>query len=343
MSSASVPLRRLLQTKNGFTFVEMMISVAIIGILTLTLPAVLKISLAGTSAIEARNSLKSGAQNAINHIGANLVQSKRVFENSANDGPFLGRIQLGGAPSAIAGSTLPIINEYGSLSVNSTDFLQTNVGNLLFFASTDSPVDLTVTNSGSTNQTVRIDLYHFNYYYLAYSVTGTIGAQKEIDLWEWHSIKYADYNEIESIPDAVASSHTATALNGVGISYAWNPSATAVSSAFFTLSTNSITAASNHTIPAASSGNMIPMLTGTMSLGFRSSVSPNTGTAFPSSVPVPLFAAASGTFPSGFEIAVVGPNSARQVLIRLVTAAQGALNHYIANESLVVMSARDLW
>ena len=311
--------------------------------IVLALPSLLKISLGGLSATEARNSINSGAQNAISHIDSTLVQSKRVFEGSANDSAFLSRIQTNGAPSAITGSKSPLINEYGSLSINSTDFIQSNVGNQLFFASTDSPIDLTVKKSGTTNQTVRIDLYHFNYYYLAYSTTGSIGNQKEIDLWEWHSVKYADYNEILSIPDAIASSNTATALHNAGYPYAWNPSATAVGSAFFTLSTNTITTAPNHNIPASSSANMIPVLTGTMSLGFRSSVSPNTGTSFPSSVTVPVYAAASGAFPSGLEIAVVGPNSARQVLIRLVMVAQGALSNYIAQENIVVIAARDLW
>jgi prepilin-type N-terminal cleavage/methylation domain-containing protein len=330
---------------DGVTLVELMIAIAVAGVLALAAPALFRLALWDLSNLEAHSAMKSAAQATINNIGATLTQSKRIFQNNSSDNLFLSHVGLGSAPAAIAGSALPVVNTYGSLSPSSGSFSAADVGNCLFIASVAPAIDNLVHNGLGSTETIRIDTYQFNYYYLAQAPSGTMGSKAKIDLWEWHSVSYADADEITAIADATASSNTIRALAAAGIQYAWSPSTPTFSAAFFQISSTTMAAQPNHTIQVSSSDKMLNLLVGSMSSGFHFSVSPNTGNGFNTNTTVPLFATASNQFPSGFEIAMIGPNTARQVFMRLVLVAQGAFSssNYVTHEVSVVMTARDLW
>ena len=60
---------------------------------------------------------------------------------------------------------------------------------------------------------------------------------------------------------------------------------------------------------------------------------------------VPLFAQPvvdQPLFPSGFEVKVVGPSSGRRLLTRLVLLAASPTGHDVVQESLRVLTLRDL-
>jgi prepilin-type N-terminal cleavage/methylation domain-containing protein len=330
------------RSDGGYTLVELMITVAIVGIMTASIIPLFKLAQYGLSSGESRSSLKTVGENSVNRIVHQLEQCKRIFENNASDNAFKSRAQLTGLPSALTGSALPIIEENGGISPSTTTFVAGGVGNSLFFAAIDQPVTVSVADSALVTQTLRLDVYHFVYYYLG-TDSGYIQTTRKINLWEWQSVKYVDYNQIVGIVDATEKTHALTALSAAGYPYSWNPSTTTVTAAFFTIAGGALTAAPNHDIPEASGKQLISIVTGILGSGYAYSISPNTSASFQTSATVPLFATASGLFPSGFEVVVVGPNSARQVFVRLVLVAAGGFKNINSQATTALVSARDLW
>lgn len=325
--------------------VELLITSAIMAILVLAVVPVFTVTQRGITSSEAHSSLKNGAQKAVNQVQHDLLESKRIFENTANDTAFLARVQLSGAPAALAGSKLPVMEENGSLSPGTTVFFSTSVGNSLFFASVDTPLDLAVADSLGATSTVRIDRYHFHYYYLAQDTEGgAISDKVKRQLWHWESVPYADHEQLANIADGVKRSSAAAGLYGNNVLYAWNASATSANAAFYDLSSGgNITANAGHNIPKQSAERIMDFKTGLTAGGYRYSVCPNTGGTFNPPHAVPVFGTSSGDFPSGFEIVAVGPNSARQVFVRLVMVAQGSFKGFVSHEQVVLATARDIW
>lgn len=332
------------RAQRGFTLTEVMIASVILGILVLAVMPVIRLSQQGFSAMETRNSLKSEGQSAMNKIGQRLVECKRMFENTADDNAFLAKAIL--PIAAMPGSALPSMEELGTISPSTTSFVSASVGNRLFFASVLAPADVTVVDGGGVNRNVRVDLYMFNIYYLALDATATksIGGRTRRVLKEWHSAPYADYSQISSITDVTKRANTAKAMAARGVGAAWNPSVSVATAAFYSINAGSgaMTLNAAHTIAAASTADMIKIISGLSLGGFRHGVAPNTA-GLSVANPVPQFGAASGNFPSGFEVVIVGPNSARQVFLRLVLAAEGTFPGVITSEQVLLTTARDLY
>jgi type II secretory pathway pseudopilin PulG len=339
-SSADIPRRDV----RGITMVELLITAALLAIMVAAIVPVFSVSQRGLTSSEAHTTMKNQGQKAVNRIQNGLVQNKRLFENVAADTAFLARVQLSGAPAALAGSKLPTLEENGSLSVSSGTFVSTSVGNSLFFAGNDAPRDYVVTDAGGSTVPVRIDVYHFTYYYLAPDAAVTLGGKPRRDLWEWKSVPYADHQQLVNITDVTKRANTAAALQADGVAYAWDPAQTSVNSAFYTLSGGgAIAAAAAHTLPKSVAKKVVDIKAGVTIGGFKWGVSPNSSGSFQPSQAVPVFTTAATDFPSGFEVVTVGPNSARQVFVRLVLAAQGSFKGVISHEQVVLANSRDLW
>jgi len=287
--------------------------------------------------MDATNQMKSCSQSAVNKIGLRLSECKRIFENTAQDTPFLARIT--GIDSSLSNSRLPKIEETGSFIPGDSLFNSSSVGNSLFFTNTEFPKILQL----SSTYTTRIDCYVFNYYYLVPVFNYTIGNTSAIKLMEWHSKKYADYTQINAL-SGNTKTLTITALYNNNVRYAWNPTATSPSSAFYSLNiAGTITAQSGHYIQQDAYKEMTRFARGVIWGKYRAGVSPNTGGSFNTNHPVPEYATASGRFPGGFEIGIIGPRSAHRVFVRLVLVAQGTSNLLVAYENSVLNSARNLW
>lgn len=329
------------RARRGFTLTEVMIASAVLSILVLAVMPVIRLSQQGFSSMEARNALKSEGQAAMNRIGHKLVECKRLFENTTADNLFLARAQL--SVPALANSRLPGLEETGAISPSSGTFVASSVGNRLFFASVVPPADLTVLDGGGNTETVRIDLYVFNAYHLAGDAAKSVAGQSRRVLREWHSGSYADYNQLSGIPDPTKRANAARSLvNDRGIAFAWDPSTVDVNAAFYAINGGSgaLTLQPAHAIAGNSSAEMMRINTGLTLGGFRWGISPNIAST-PN--PVPQFGTAGGNFPSGFEVVVVGPNSARQVFMRMVMAAEGTFPGTITSEQVLLTTARDLW
>lgn len=334
----------------GITLIELVVTVAVMGILLATVMPLFITTSRGYTAMEVGSVLPAATQTALNRIQHRLVENKRLFGNDAVGNAFLARATPNVTPAAMTGSALPVIAANMSLSPTSGTFVAANIGNSLFFASLFEPKDLTVLDGGGVSVTDRIDTSLFNYYYMTLQTDRAIGPFPSRVLREWHSVPYADYQQLMGISNATERANLVTALRAAGVLYAWDSSVSTVNTAFYNLNAGGgITASAAHTIQRASGlqapKEMIKLIEGVASGGFRYSVSPNTGNSFLHNHTVPAYGTANaGTgFPSGFEAAIVGTNSARQVFIRLVMAAQGNFKGYRSYGNVLLVTARDLY
>lgn len=329
--------------KRGQSATELMISLAIFGTIIATFAPFLKRVLTGFSSHEARSSLTAAAEQAVNQIAVDVNQNKRLFGSA--DTSFLSALVL--PTAAFTGSKLPVIQSTGTLSPNLAGYIGGDIGNSLLVLDLDPPVDLpNLLDSGGVAHTIRIDIYHFSYFYLVRGTGRGVGPQPQIQLRRWYSNTFADETEIAALTDATLQTNVVSALGSSGHARAINPSATTSLTAFYTISGSAIAPALGYSITQASSTIMLNILTGITGGGYHYGVSPNSGNTFQSPVTVPKFvdsAHATATFPSGFETAIVGPNSSRQILIRLVLAAQGSFGGIIAADDTTMVSARDVY
>jgi prepilin-type N-terminal cleavage/methylation domain-containing protein len=128
--------------KKGFTLIELMITVTI----TLIILPVLVVLFISTNKnfifYEASNTLKQTNQNSVSRIYVRLGRNKRLFENTIADNAFLGKADLSGCPSVMAGSVLASVKPSGSFSPSSANYDSSAFGNSLFFAYNIAPAIL---------------------------------------------------------------------------------------------------------------------------------------------------------------------------------------------------------
>jgi type II secretory pathway pseudopilin PulG len=319
------------------TLVELLLALAIMGIITPVLVSLLTYVTSGFTGYEATSQLRKMNQKTLNRIYLRVGSCKRIFQNVTLDNAFVGRLILTGCPSALAGSALPSIQTASTLNVGTTDFISSSVGNSLFFANNESTQVL-------ATGTVRIDTYRFNYYYVTSTNPNPLPGVESYGIVEWRSVLYADINQLNSITNAALRTNVVKELYGKGVSYTWNPSTTDVNSAFSNLASNgSITLSATHTIPQYKNRFLTNAITGIVFGGYRYGVSCNSSFWTKAPKTVPIYAVAAGKFPGGFEVAIGGPTAGRQILIRSVLVARGSMRSIIGDDTQIVCSARDLW
>lgn len=319
------------------TVVEVLIALAVIGIIIPALLSLIVMLTNGFSAYEASTQLRVTNQSTLNRIHLRLGSCKRIFQNLSADTAYLNQLVLTGCPPVLSGSALPVIQSSGTLAYGTPDFVSADVGNSLFFANYEGMDIITST------VTTRIDTFRFNYYYLTTQNPKSIKARPSYALVEWRSIAYADMLQIETYP-AATQTLLIRQLYKDGYQYGWDTSQTNVTSAFWSFNSNG-TASSivSPAIPMYKYTILTTMLTGIIIGGYKYGISPNSS-GWPSAPKtVPEYALASGNFPSGFEVAIAGNSSGREVLIRSVLVAQGNFKNIVGDDLEEITSARDLW
>ena len=327
-----------MRRSRAFSLVELMIVLAIMGVITPVMVMLLTSVTKGFTGYEAALSMRKVNQQSINRIYMRLGSCKRIFENSTNDLSYLNKITFSAAPVVSTITVqLPTINRDGTLAEGTTNFDTSSVGNALLFATNEMV-------QAMSSSTYRVDIYRFNYYYLTSANTKTIDAGVSYKLVEWRSVSYADINQLNSIP---VSSRTIVGvqLYTMGVKYAWDPTMTTATNAFYTISSaGSVAAYSSPKIVEYKYKILTDMITGVIIGGYSYGVSRNSSGWAKAPKTVPLYAAIANTsIPFGFEVAVAGNSAGRQVLLRCVLVAQGTMKAIVGDDLQVVASARDLW
>ena len=301
--------------KSGFTLIELLISLVVF---SLVIPIVYQVSegvVFSTTAASVTNELKLINQKLIQSIKTDVVQSAVVFDRTSGYTLYL---NLPPNYTSLNKNKLPVINETGSFPPESD-----KVGNILFMAKYLSPVEITV---NGTNY--RIDCYRFIYYFLAKDTGSTINGKNPIILMRSQSQEtYVDYS-------ASKQKDLVKALYNTGIRHAIDLKNTN----FYALNSNgNINSENNHTAQMESNpasrdfgANQLPTGKVYYAIGYN-----NMGL-----IDIPKFANADNSgdgFPNGFEVAIVGPKSSRDILVRTVVIGYFS-GKVLGNENTTIIS-----
>jgi hypothetical protein len=290
--------------------------------------------------MEAHADLATQSQRVLNQIKDQLNQSRRIIDSSALGQAYWNMLDLSDAPPPLSTTKLPLIEQNGSLSPESSGFVADSVGNALFFAEGTAPFFEDTT-------TTRIDIYRFRYYYLTQR-TDIAFADKpgRLDLISWRSVYYADGGQLQSLSDTDRPI-VVQALRASNIDHAWRASRPA-GTAFLELTSGGDLDSVSSSYKIEQDGYSLAALEsagGRINGGMTFSVAYNSSPGDHNAVTVPDFASPSTNaegFPHGFEIAVVGGSGGRQVFMRLVfTADPGALRRPISRANTILAEARD--
>lgn len=308
--------------KPGFTLVELLIVLVIVSIV---IPIVYQVSesvVFSTTTMTATNDIKLINQRLIEDIKVDVVQSAMIFDDNSSYKNMIS-ISIPSNFTQLNKNKLPVINETGSFPPNSA-----SVGNMLFMAKYLNPLEITVEGI-----TYRLDIFRFVYYFLAKDNSYKIKDRNPIVLLRAQSREsYVDYLIINSIKDNNQKKALVIALYNSGMRYAIDLK----NAKFYELRSN------GNTLPI--NNHQIQMDTSLASKSFGVNRLPTGSVYYAMGYNgmgnIPKFANADNTgdkFPNGFEVAVVGPRSSRDVLIRSVIVAHIS-GKVLGNENVTIIS-----
>ncbi|HHV80093.1 TPA: prepilin-type N-terminal cleavage/methylation domain-containing protein [bacterium] len=307
--------------RAGFTLIELLISLAV---LSLVIPIVYQVSegvVFSTAAASVTNELKLINQKLIQSIKSDVVQSAVVYDSYIS----IIDLNLPTNYTSLNKNKLPVINETGSFPPEPD-----KVGNILFMAKYLSPVEITVNGT-----TYRIDCYRFICYFLAKDTGSTINGKNPIILMRSQSQEtYVDAVMINSISDNNQKKALVTELYNKSIRHAIDLKNTK----FYALDDKgNITLENNHTVQMESNpasrdfgANQLPTGKVYYAIGYN-----NMGL-----IDIPKFASPDNSgdgFPNGFEVAIVGPKSSRDILVRTVIIGYFS-GKVLGNENTTIIS-----
>ncbi|MGB9681531.1 MAG: type II secretion system protein [bacterium] len=310
--------------RSGFTVIELLVSLAVF---SLAIPIIYQVSegiIFSTTTTTAINDIKLINQKLIEDIKSDVVQSAVVFDsNSSYKNMIVLNLPFGYA--LLNKNKLPLINETGKFPPNPTD-----VGNILFMARYLTPMEVTVDGT-----VYRIDRYRFLYYFLAKDTSSTINRINPIVLLKAQSGEtYVDYIAINNIRDNNAEKVLVQTFYNMNIRYAVDLKGVK----FYSLNANgNISPVNNHqiqmdvTLASKDFGiNQLPTGKVYYAIGYN-----NMGY-----IAIPKFATSDNIgdgFPHGFEVAIVGPRSSRDILVRTVVIAYFS-GKVLGNENSTIIS-----
>lgn len=330
---------------KGLTFVELILAMTILAIVTPIITTILSRTLGSFSAYEMTSELRKANQGIMHAIHSRLGSSRRLFQRGLDD-EYLNRVSLAGAPARLAGSLLPQIRETGSIVLGNADFNAASAGNSLFFANTERTEVLeNILDTDNDPHTIRVEFYRFHYYYLSPDNPTPVANMPSYTMIEIRSRMYADYNQLQTIEDVVLRQNARLALFDAGFNLEWDSTETDIARAFYLINNDGTNGVDDsHIITAAEVRTHLHILTGVMGVGYRYGIAPNSSLSDELQVDVPIYATGSGEFPGGFEVMVVGAAGGRQLMIRVVLVARGGMRREVVHDQLQhVVSVRDLW
>jgi type II secretory pathway pseudopilin PulG len=366
--------------QGGWTLVELMLVVAMIGIITPAMTLLFFKVSQGFAADEMHTQLKSGNQQLLNRIHINLSASKHFFMGDASGVSFQNALSiLASAPPTILGDeTLaqPQTSVSDSFGASVSDFEPANIGNAILFAAYDSPetiinaagqavvyqnspmtisgvnAGITVVDSSGTPKTLILDMYRFYYYYQTAQIPHPIKGVTLTGIVEWQSTRFCDAFELEDISDSTLQTNICHWIASKGVTVGWDPSQTDPHQAFVTFGTTGAVAlfagqAGAYTIPQEQVILLTRVTSGVLSTGFGYGICPNALGWKNAPIVVPQYAptptASTVQFPGGFEIGVGGVSEGRKILVRSAWVAQGGSPKIEYNDISMVNEIRDVW
>jgi len=364
---------------RGWTIIELMMVVGIIGIITPSLIMLFMYCYQGLATAEMHFSLKALNENIMLHLHERMGSSKHMFQNDTTVSGglnFIGQIQMGSAPASVSFTKMASTQSGATITFSpAAGAVSSEFGDCLFYAAYDTPqtisgvtyiAPVTVTGASVKDSsgklvTMNIDVYRFYFDYLS-----SVGDMKPVPnmtsywLIEWQSVQFLDAFELEDIQSvdttlyANVISWLTTGSNfpsGLPMTFAWDPSQTAMTNgssfAFYTLAGSAMTGKSTQQILIQNWTPLSRTNTGLVS-NYNYGISGNYQylTGDPPPPIVPQFCPPTTTanaFPGGFEVGLQGSNAGMQAMIRSLLIAHGATKILMWDNQNTVTSVRDVW
>ncbi|MBI4833200.1 MAG: prepilin-type N-terminal cleavage/methylation domain-containing protein [Planctomycetes bacterium] len=308
------------RVEAGLTLVEMMIVISLLSLVMIASYELISSINVSSENLQATSFMTEWGQKTIDQINLEVTQSRMVYENNSLGIDYHTGLQLDASYPVLTGTLLPQIDQTGTFRLDTT---VSRTGNALLFIQEMNPFSTTV--GGALR---RLNVYRLVYYYLSPNNTSFAGRPSSLRLIRWQSKEFADYEQIMAMSAVISRATMADALYSQrGITYFWLPRNTP-DTAFYEYDTDDIDDADDDNIDDAPNNLYVVQRDNSYSiigyLGFgTSSVAWNKTADFPVPVAVPKFGIADQAgagFPHGFEVQIIGPTGARQVMVRLVIA-----------------------
>ena len=321
--------------RGGTTLVEMMIVIACFSVVALATYEVVMRTNLDSAHLNAWNQLTQWRQNVIHQTDAELTQSRYIYQNDALGTAYLNKLEADVNFPILATSLLPLIDPTGTFH---QDSVVTRTGNVVLYVKEAAPF---VGDADGTTR--RVDIYYMGCYYLSPGGQPVGGKSTSLRLIKWQSREFADYNQVMAISQPVA--RTAFVVNlytNRGIRYLWLPHNTPATAFYAIDEFGDIAGAPDaaYTIQKNTAESMISDI----GSGYAS-IAWNRGNDFwvPDIVPKFALVSVSGDgFPHGFEVQIIGPSSARQILIRIVLAYFVSLDRsFFSAESSTIVAMHE--
>ena len=335
----------------GFSLLEAILSSTLLAFMALTVSGLAGSGRDTSAYAGMMNQITEVAQDELAAVRRDTTASVRLFTNDSTGLSYLARLDRR-AFAGLTAARLPGLDSLGTFRRDSGGSVRT--GNILFFVRHDRTHDWT--HPEMTTVRYRIDVYRFVAYYLRrVRATALSSPDNGLDLCRWVSVPFADATQIEDIADvdqrklvieslASGENQAAPTRGFPGVRYLWRFGAD------LSLARTFQRIQSDFSLADLTGGGlstfMLPPDLGNIRVlrlwrrGF--SVATNAARA---NMGVSRFAVSSQTndgFPHGFEVQVIGPAAARQVLVHLslVSTQMRGPKSYV--ESSVVADCRDL-
>ena len=334
----------------GYSMIELVISSMLLAMMVF---AVGTLSVSGTDAQEyARrvNRVTEITQEVLDELRLELVSSVRVFGNDAEGNANVGVFDLDGAPTPIDGSSLPVISVD---EIIRTDTAGNEItGNSMFFCK-QAWSDRFVCTSG---EEYMIDVYRWVYYYLTPEDGGPDPSHPiGLNIVRVVGEPLADGGSIDEITDPtdleevllhlVNGTADAEGVEHAPVELVWvRGSLPTDTGAFRQIDDSDGTLSSTPLAPRGSDFEVLREdedITGLLSYRHHSIASIYATPAFGVGRYGIVSTADSG-WPHGFEVQIVGPSSARQVLLHMVVSSTRRSGHFAWSDMQVTVDVRDL-
>ncbi len=342
MHAHSSPWRKRNGAPRGMTFVEVLIAATILVLIVGVIARTTILAKDASQMAVSQGRITILGQEEILKIRGNVRASVHLFQRDTEGNTYWGKLDLG-STATLNSSMLPKIDTYGSFGKDSASNRRT--GNILFFAKAVKPfptpeeVSQWKTYCDATGHPekksslddIRLDVYRFTAYFLR--KTGSEfapGSPRGLDLAAWESVPFADWKRFQEVDPSIQSDVLEALYSsqvGRKIDYLWTPGAD-FDSAFAEIQGDFTLLA---VTPSSKPGWKIPedpVFTRT-AVFERKRISVATNWA-QGNYGVGKFSAPSGAgdgYPHGLEIQVIGPASARQVLVHLTLIGKGGVGH----------------
>jgi prepilin-type N-terminal cleavage/methylation domain-containing protein len=354
-------LRRFRKSERGFTLPEILIVVAISAVIMIIAYTLVEDAMLTSLFVESHNQLASLSQRGVNIMLTDVYQSKVIYQNDTTGTSFLSLVTAvtgtSGTNSIAADYQLPQFDSATTLIVPDDSSGSTHyVGNCLLVLRQLPPLMITY-NNGTSNVNFPADIYRLDFFYLTPKTRPFSTSTYSLDLMEFKSVVFADYQQLNNLPQAtVALLYSGTSGTAFpkgfnsyspAITTAIDLAGTAANNSFRTINSNGSLSAvlSSYALPAAASlSSLLPefstgSISGKMvySVGFR----PTASTQFPVRDAIPKFGftkSGSDNYTTGLEVKFVGGGTTQKGIIRLILLASYGVTKMDSEEGFVITS-----